>query len=709
MLAWTVSRRVPRARSGRGRPPRDNGKQTIIIVPILMLLLQNPVPTSFNHIAGSDSQSFVSASHTNEIPPSATYNCSIRVPPREVPAVVRTLATLRIGIPLSLFQGVPTKTLVHQQLTVFANGTFHVEDSTGNSLPVTMAETLPAGIKTTTMKANSTFVSESTVVADKGLVLANVTLSFSIHYNFCQPTGFKIDVIGKTRLAGEGGTVRFLFGAKPDFPVVQMNTTGISPSVPVIAYFGENRTLRLGFDWSDSASLNPIYNPISNGLEYKVGPSFRIDPTTVDQTPNSSPTRSDYQVHTCEASGRSWVFYFDGAHQSYRSTDQNSWTPQLNITTSGDPSMFSWLCSGTTVYYITSATSNGAMLYYRHGTLGANGYVSWSSGGERNFATSQGTIRGISTAIDSVGKWWVAFGSVVDRVGIEVWVCASPSSNPCSWSQSTHFGTQNGVTNYFVPYPDIIPLNASRLAVVWTSGAFVTGLLGARTFTGTTWSANVSASGIYRMPASSCASVDGNAICAMNSNNYAVGYITVTYDTGSPSWGAFASLATCLSSVDCSASMSSDYSPSGTAGTSHLIFSYSASSIIVGTYQSYNSGSTWDGGTVISSSETYPMYVSSPAKLGSRFDVVWASCSTGQCTSPWDLRFASLDVFLFLQCPSGAYICAQYGPRLTESGSSSVTSGCPNIAGVGCTGTPKCTSPSPCFSVQLNFRTTPVP
>ncbi len=665
--------------------------QKIAPLVILPLLLFPSYATPSDSTTGNTQTSHFSNS-TRALSSTSVAKCTSQ-PIAAEPLTTSTEWMKSISIPTGLNDGAPTGT-TSQRYAVFPNGTLEVFDAKGANFVVRGLAGLPNGTLRTSLIGNSTEAYQSEILVNGNSVLANITTFYSIHYQLCQPTGLKVSVIGKILWPAGWGTISILLGSQPTFlPVTRTPANKTVSYNPTTAFFSND----LGFDWSDSKALDPVYNATENSIGYRVGSSFVIDPVTVATSAVSNPTRSDYQGHTCYANGRFWVFFSDGSHEGYvSSTDGGTWNSETTFVTSGvQAGYFAFYCSGTSLYYVNAASTTGSGMYYRYGTLTSTGGITWSIS-EGEIASTNTLLRGMSTTLDSSGGWWTAFGSQVDTFGIEVWYCANPSS--CSWTHKTSIPTTN---NGFVPYAEVVPLSGGKMAVVWTTGTGTLGSLGIETFSTTAWSSAAFASGSYRIDSSSCVSIGTTIECGVASNNAAVGYIAATYGNNSPSWSSFATLTSCSSSTDCSASISTD--------GSSLFVGFTKSTTTAGYFKSPDTGASWGNEIDFSTSQINPNYLSTPLVLRNDLQAVWTSCSTSSCSS-WSVTFAHDGFYEMLPCPANAYLCWQFGGTSYNSNTATVSSSCnnPYTGNTNCFGfTPYCTTPSPCYGVQLNFYTTP--
>ena len=340
-----------------------------------------------------------------------------------------------LSIPSLLFMGVPQGSDIVQTFHLAPNGTFSVYDSRGNSYSFTVP-IAAVGASYTTLVGNSTAAVEETRVTAGPLILADVTLAFSVYDQSCHPAGVRL-VISGTEDWGAAST-----------GVLQLQFTKAPTSVSHDrAYFtrgsADNQSsVSLGFDWSDSSGLGPVFNAAHDALSYNVGSTFRIDPVTFASTSTAWPLRYPFQSgKVFYRDGLWWAFWVDaGATPSeisyVYSSDGIGWSPVQNIPLAGYSVNNNCVTFATDrlnhFWYFYSACNNYYQtVYYRHGTLDPNGTVSWS--------IPQSTITTVcnypeveSAAIDHSGNVWLTIRSTTSSMG-----CSSPSNTLEVWEYSS--------------------------------------------------------------------------------------------------------------------------------------------------------------------------------------------------------------------------------------------------------------------------------
>src|SRR2546426_2212336 len=149
--------------------------------------------------------------------------------------------TIGVDIPTILFMGKESTSSVKHTYTFYANGTYLARDDRGNSFAVGSLVGLPPGKVVTTLRANSTVAIQNYLLTVGSQTTANVSVSYLIRHQFCQPAGLKVKLQGRLAIAPGSSSVISLAFNKP--PISLKNYR---------AWFGNSSGVALGFDWSDS-------------------------------------------------------------------------------------------------------------------------------------------------------------------------------------------------------------------------------------------------------------------------------------------------------------------------------------------------------------------------------------------------------------------------------------------------------------------------
>ena len=510
----------------------------------------------------------------------------------------------------------PNSQYITQYFAVSSNGTFSVSDDAGNHFAISPFHGLPSGLLTVALIGNSTVAEQRFMVTAGPVIIANAVATYSVKMQFCQPSGVRLTIGGTALWSSGSGVLSLAFGSTP-----------ISVKADR-AIFGNASGIGLGFDWNDSRALDPkTSNTGGFSLEYAVGPTFDIDPVTVGTSTSAHSTDFGYQGHTCYASGRYWAFYYDGTSEGYTSSpDGMTWAPETAFFTSSQPgpSQEAFYCSSSTLYY---AFGDYGTMYYRYGTLNADGTVSWAIS-EESFTSAGRTSANTanpSTILDSNGDWWVV-QTTYDGTNyyLEAWECTNPPS--CSWTKSIDLATGDSWT-----YGELVPLTTGKIAAVYQTHG-TSAYLKIRTYSGSAWSQKVYTSWqaddqYFRV---SCTAISDTVECvADNSGGTTMNYFTAAYNGNAPIW----SNSTVISSCEGGAGISTD-------GRSNLAIVYVCRTG-GGIYSivSENAGATW-GPTAQYGWETSPGQVSMQQTFSSMFSAVWKEGSG----SPYNVEFLAVPV-----------------------------------------------------------------
>src|SRR3989442_5650122 len=147
--------------------------------------------------------------------------------------------TIVVNIPTLLLMGEPASSYVQHTYAFYANGTFLASDDQGNSFSINGLGGLP-GTAVTTLRSNSTFALQNYLWVLGRQTIANVTVSYAVRRQFCQPAGLEIAISGQVawRIA-KASLLSMTFGKPP----TELDSHR--------AWFGARNDSRvqLGFDW----------------------------------------------------------------------------------------------------------------------------------------------------------------------------------------------------------------------------------------------------------------------------------------------------------------------------------------------------------------------------------------------------------------------------------------------------------------------------
>lgn len=351
--------------------------------------------------------------------------------------------------------------------------------------------------------------------------------------------------------------------------------------------------------------------------------------STVGTSTVTTATEINGNSRACFASGRYWVFWFDGTNYAFSSsTDGVTWKTKTTITTSGTKAVAynGWWCQGSTLYYVVGDNSGAKKAYYDSGTMNLDGTVTF--GAEQSLTTKNGGTNVFfpSIAPDTLGNIWIG---VTTRNGslaysYEIWECGGGS---CS------FSTKAATASNFQENTYMIPLTAGKMAFIHGPDQ---GPDKVRGWAGASWSADVSesATGI---------GYDGGA-SAIGDTVEACGYVTgakITYISwvyGAGSWVGSTLLGTQASDTSCAIS---------TDGTSLItVFYTAASNNHVYYVQSSNSGGSFGSEQTLESSENTPLWITAAFQYSANGPAGVAPVSWTQSggVSPFNVRFDAVQV-----------------------------------------------------------------
>jgi len=549
-----------------------------------------------------------------------TWNQTLREQctlPESAPSSLSTRTnswSISLQIPLQLFDGSPEGGYVEHTYTVLANGTFLAADGAGNSYRLHKLSGLPQGTTTTSLRGNSTTaLLDYLVVSGKGKVLANVTVSYSERYQFCEPAGLTIDIKGTANWgSAKTGTLSFAFRDAP---------TRVEGSR---ADYGNRSGVSIGFDWADSQAASPSFDSSSRSVSWRVGRTFDIDPTTVAESAYWYPTTWDQQRKTCFSDGLYWLFYSDGKDLVYvSSTDGVTWSAPSVVRPSVAGLQESiWCDSSDHVYYAYADASSYSFLY-RYGTLNADGTVTWLI--PEGSVTAGGYSRWPYISATSPSDVWVSVN--VDPGQVQLW-----SYNGTAWTE------RRDVTES-VSYPPagiVIPLSSPlKKALVYTGNAATTYAKVYVTTTsdgGKTWSAPVSPPSEYAMVYSSAVAIGDTVEFAGLTPAGGVSYWS--YALGAADTSAETALQA-PNGIGWSVSLSTD-------GSANLVAVYGAEADVY--YQtSTDAGAVWSGANLLTQyeGEVQPSTLTSMYyTYGETAGVVW----TAGFGAPYYVRYAAFPI-----------------------------------------------------------------
>jgi hypothetical protein len=559
----------------------------------------------------------------------------------------------------------PNGQFIKHSYTFYQNGTFLVSDDSGNRFGWRGITGLPSGTTATSVKANTTASYVDYVTSSNGNVVSNVTVSFEVRHQFCQPAGLKIAIGGTADWgAGKSGNLAFTF-SKP------ATLMGLHR-----AFFGNRSGVALGFDWSDSAAFQPLWTPDNSSLSWKV-PSgkFVIDPYTVGTSTVGAATQMDEQKKSfVNISGLDWVWYCDGTNLGWRtSSDGSTWSSFVNTRACGGGSNFGVsMDSSHDMGYAWMDGSTGAF-DERDGVANSDGTISSNHPEISVSTTGYGDVLPFF-AMSSSSNEWVSISTFESgHYHLEIYKCTTSCGTSTNWSKQKD--VDGGTASYAVSSEVFLLSTSAKVTVAYG----LDGTVGATSFIsttdgGTTWSTAATSSRSCNFDAS------GGAVIS-DTVHYACRYSGGVDYLNFPVAGSITGEMTVDSSCSaCNPSVSTD-------GISVVAVSYADQSSHVYHVVSLDYGSTF--GSVLTdasaeSSITDRSYTSSPSMSGGKSGGLWTAGSS----SPFNVRFA------FVSAVYAQVTASINGNYTVTSSTNQVAVDCINL------GT------SPCFGIQLTVEDT---
>src|SRR2546422_9759789 len=145
-----------------------------------------------------------------------SQQCAYPLLPKEPLLSMTSNWTIDVNIPTLLFMGKASSSSIKHTYTFYANGTFVAQDDRGNSFAVKPLQGLPSGTVVTTLRANSTVAIQNYLLTPGSQTAANISVSYSIRHQFCQPAGLKITISGRSNWGSRGsGMISLPFNKSP--------------------------------------------------------------------------------------------------------------------------------------------------------------------------------------------------------------------------------------------------------------------------------------------------------------------------------------------------------------------------------------------------------------------------------------------------------------------------------------------------------------
>jgi RHS repeat-associated protein len=605
-------------------------------------------------------------SYSNSWGGAVSSACSPSVPAAgQAPSLVESGSYVKLtaNIPETVFDGSPETYLV-QTYALYPNGTLVAKDGVGNELSMRPLEGLPSGNVATTLSANSTFALERYVDIGGGKTLANVTVTYGLRYQYCQPAGLEMTIDGTADWADQNsGVLSVNLGRAPN--VVNGERASFANS---------STGTSIAFDWSDSASMSPSFNAADNSVSWKVGSAFTIDPTIVATSSGASATQYDTQSHVFDnRNGLDWVFYSNGNNTLWRTSTNGSTWSSPNTLYSGAAYGYlisEWMDGSNNVYYCRTDYSHLNYVYERDGTANSNGSITWNHP-EVAVNPSGYDEQDCSVYASSPTNIWVSWQDYSSCCGgltvssAQLARCTTSCGTASNWSTKLSIGLGCCGGNYAIGFPVGLS-TTSKLAFVysnWNAAAYSV-YVTTTSDGGSTWSTAVAAPTTFELIASQVTAIGDTVEFAGVDGAGHVGYWN--YPLGG--------------------SMSSETVIDTSVSSPNVAIATDGKSEIALIYGSTSSGSQTLYYEVSSGSATSPSFgprqilttVTSMSQFSLNADVqisssIAAVIETEGASSPYNVRFASFPVVVPTAANSGKSWSAaglspyeQYFQDLTE-------------------------------------------
>jgi trimeric autotransporter adhesin len=514
-------------------------------------------------------------------------------------------------------------TIINSSADITVNNglTVSLSKSTGYGFIASATQTNPLVAETYTSSGNS---------------ILGVATSQSINGFIALYSGYSLDWAGGddyVTYQPSGTTTNLKTTAQSTFPAGIWQVTW---SATAVQYFSDGAGNTYSGTHSGVAITSyGIYLGESNGVlssstftwaRMRAYPPKNVMPTTsfAALVLTGTATSYSFQNKLVYSQGLWWAFYSDGTNIDYvTSPDGSVWSSPTIVSSSSDSTKgydFSMWTSGSTIYYVLTASGKSASFLWRYGTLQSSGTISWTIS-----QTSQSTTNTVysydSMATDSSGNIWVALNTNDGtNTHIEVW----------RYSAST-----------WTKVDDISPLSSDEtamltplstgIALIYGEGSVTAVVKIITSATGSSWSKAVSPPSDYLLFSSSADSITNTVYFV----GLASGSAGVT--TGTINFWTFTSGASATSSETQLQSTSSSWSVSISEMPSKTLVVFYGSGADVYMLSSLNFGTTWSSVQTISTSESRVTGVATAIGGGA---AIWTSGTS----SPFNVRFAAVPV-----------------------------------------------------------------
>ena len=183
------------------------------------------------------------------------------------------------------------------------------------------------------------------------------------------------------------------------------------------------------------------------------------------------------------ASGRYWLFYFDGTNIVFRtSLDGITWSEPTTIAAANNGSNISVWYNGTRVFYARAPET--AYIYFRQGTPNSDGTISWDTVEQTAVYFAGSIFYRPTVSADTSGHAWIGYYNMTGASFMSY--VSKTTTTDGSWI--TQSGFPYKLTNGY-HMPVAIPLTNNKMFVTLSMDADA--YLRSRRWNGTSWSAEI--------------------------------------------------------------------------------------------------------------------------------------------------------------------------------------------------------------------------
>lgn len=402
-----------------------------------------------------------------------------------------------------------------------------------------------------------------------------------------------------------------------------------------------NRWIR--FDWNDAKnagySCTPTYSTVAQGRKASLsfalgtinsGQTKIIDPSTVGTSTVASGTRLGFQRKTWSVSGLFWVSYSDGTNAVYRtSADGITWSAATTMRGGlGFGEEFSVFFDGTYIHYAAAGWSQ--YVYYRRGTCGTDGTITWSAA-EQTIVDLGASWENYHPSIitDTSGYPFIAYCAQYNSNGTMFTYVNKASTNDGTWSTASGFPALVHTPSAYEIDAMFAQFSSGKVLIVYVDGDSI---CHSKLWGGVSWGVEKSPTDVPWYGSRISLTANGGA----GFFAYQTGDLKVeNYDVATDAWaGSPTTIQASISTY--SSSLCADVASGQT-----FIFWYSAPTAGHIYYKRRSSGGTWDASAtdwIDESTDTMDatsltaFYQSASSRIGIAYQT--------KSGSPYNIRFA---------------------------------------------------------------------